>query len=70
MEVFILNNGSGNLQFLCKKFDITPGDKFEVKFQIKANKTRTIQAKSQITLANKKAKVSMETEKIEITNEW
>lgn len=70
IEVIVLNDGSGNLQFLFKKFFVTPGDKFEVKFQIKANQNRTVRGKSQYKLENGKAKVKIETPKIHVTNEW
>ena len=70
LELFILNNGSGNLQFLCKKFDVNPGDQFDVKFQIKSNQNRNIRAKSQFSLDNKKVKVVLETPIIEIGEEW
>ena len=70
MELFVLNNGSGNLQFLCKKFVVTAGESYSVKFQIKSNQERKIKGKSQFALENKKVKVVMVNPAIQIGKEW
>jgi hypothetical protein len=66
----VTNIGTGNLQLLCKKFDVNVGDTYEVKFRIKANQERTINGKSQFTLVSEGSKTLIETPKLDIGEDW